>query len=142
MSQPAEYPFEGYTLYIVFHKKEGRRMAQLVNGSVHRTTMSYARYLMSVQLGRLLTEDEHVDHINDDKSDDRLENFQILTQKENREKFTKSNPATLLSFVCPICSCEFKLSKQRAWGKLNPCCSKKCGSSKTSKTLSKKYGER
>lgn len=112
-------------------------MAQLVNGSIHRTTMSYARYLLSVHLGRRLGKDEHVDHINDDKTDDRVENFQILTPKENKEKYDKNNPAQLVEFICPICTSPFYLTKSKSHGKISPCCSKACGYKKISKTLTK-----
>jgi len=65
-----------------------------------RTSTSYARYLMSCHLGRYLDEDEHVDHINEDPLDDRVENLQILTLKENH---SKSKPKHLADIRCPIC---------------------------------------
>lgn len=134
LAEQAEYPFEEYTLYKVYHKKLDRMMAQLVNGNVSRTTMSYSRYLMSVHLGRVLEKDEHVDHLNNDRTDDRIENFQLLTPKENREKYHKLNPAPLFDFICPVCNTPFKLAKNRAWGKESPCCSRKCGYKKGGET--------
>ena len=71
----AEYPYDDYWLYVVWHKKEGRWQANLVkiSDTSERTTLSFARYVMSVKLGRLLnTATEHVDHINNNKSDDRI----------------------------------------------------------------------
>lgn len=135
LAEQAEYPFEEYTLYKVFHKKEGRMMAQLVNGNVSRTTMSYARYLMSVHLKRVLGKDEHVDHLNDDKTDDRIDNFQLLTPLENSKKYSEANPPTYVEFVCPICNIVFKKTRQKAWNKKSPCCSKECGYKKVSQTL-------
>lgn len=135
LAEQAEYPFEEYTLYKVYHKKLDRMMAQLVNGNISRTTMSYSRYLMSVHLGRILEKDEHVDHLNNDRTDDRIENFQLLTPEENSEKYHKLNPATYTEFICPICATVFKKTLQRAWGKVDPCCSKKCGYKKVSRTL-------
>ena len=48
----AEYPYNNFYIYIVFHKKEGRRFAVLYpadkSSGLKRTTISYARYLMSV----------------------------------------------------------------------------------------------
>lgn len=134
MAEAAKHPFEGYTLYIVYHKKEDRTMAQLVKSSTDRTTMSYARYLMCVHLGRILAKDEHVDHINDDKNDDRIENFQILTQEQNREKYAKANPRKMYELICPICQCMFYRDIHRLWQKVNPCCSRKCGGLKASRT--------
>lgn len=55
------------------------------NGTI--TGTSYARYLMSVHLGYIIPDELHVDHINNDKTDDRIENFQLLTPKENIKKY-------------------------------------------------------
>ncbi len=135
MPEPAKPPFEGYTLYKVYHKSEGRHYAQLVNSETKtRTTISYARYLMSVHLGRLLTKQEHVDHINGDKVDDRIENLQILSQLQNSLKYSeKDNPAELVELVCPTCGVTFYRPKNRAYRftKLNKLqnCSRSCASS-------------
>lgn len=48
--------------------------------------MNFARFLMEQSLGRHLGEDEEVDHINDDCTDDRLENLQVLSKQAHREK--------------------------------------------------------
>ena len=71
--------------YIITHKGEGRRYIVMTRGS-HRICTSYARYLMSVAKGRRLDKTEQVDHIDEDKSNDTIENLQILTQKENIAK--------------------------------------------------------
>ena len=61
---------------------------------------------MSVTLKRYLTNQEHVDHIDNDKTNDSISNLQILTPKENNQKsFLKGE--TLLDFICPICKKEF-----------------------------------
>jgi len=123
-------PFSEYRLYKVFHKKENRWQAVLV-GKNDRTTLSYARYLMSVHLGRILDKSEHVDHINGDKTDDRIENFQILTPKENRLKYNALDcPTELVKLKCPICGIDFSRSKSRAYQAIHKdkdqCCSRKC----------------
>jgi len=76
--------------YLVVNK-EPRRNVILFNTDKDRTTVSYARYLMSVHLERELRKDEHVDHINGDRLDDRLENYQILSPDDNTRKGMKSN---------------------------------------------------
>ena len=57
MTKIAEYPYNDYKIYKVFHNKEKRNYAILVpldNSNKKRTTISYARYLMSVKEGRIL----------------------------------------------------------------------------------------
>jgi endogenous inhibitor of DNA gyrase (YacG/DUF329 family) len=44
------------------------------------------RWLMEQQLGRYLTRDEEVDHINDVRNDNRLENLQVLSKSDHRRK--------------------------------------------------------
>lgn len=86
----AEYPYDKYNLYIVHHKKENRNYAVLTpiykNSELKRTTISYARYLMSVKLKRFLTVEETVDHIDNDRTNDSIENLQILSDKEDKKK--------------------------------------------------------
>lgn len=80
------YPFEEYTCYKVFHKKEKRFYVQLVS-KVKRTTISFDKFVLSIKLGRVLTKQEEVDHIDNNKLNDNLDNLQILTQKENQNKY-------------------------------------------------------
>ena len=107
----------------------------LFNSSKDRSTISYARYLMSVHLKRLLNKDEHVDHINNDKLDDRIENLQILTPEMNNLKMRLYNgiKRAKVKLRCPICKIDFWRNKNRT--QLNNCkkgqitfCCKKCSS--------------
>lgn len=90
--------------YIVVNS-ENRRNAVLYNSNKDRSTVSYARYLMSVYLGRFLASSEHVDHINEDKTDDRIENLQILSCGENSAKNVKFRTGGRLKayIKCPSC---------------------------------------
>lgn len=125
MVSRARYPYLGYRLYVVLHTKERRRMACLVRpGSRERTTISYARYLLSVRLRRLLGPDETVDHINGDSLDDRVANYQILSRAENAKKSAKGQ--TYFVFICPVCGVSFTRTAQRVH-KGRPCCSRRCG---------------
>lgn len=69
--------------YLIEHKNELRKYVVLIRADKTKSCTSYARYLMAESLGRRLEETEQVDHIDEDKSNDILENLQILTQKEN-----------------------------------------------------------
>lgn len=109
----AEAPYGDYYLYVVWHKSEGRRFAVLVsktNGRV-RTTISYARYLMAVKLGRKLEKQEQVDHIDNDKTNDVIDNLQILTSKENLRKEAQRRGVSYVVFKCPTCGRIFEKKK-------------------------------
>ena len=111
MAQQAEYPFNNYNLYIVHHKAEGRQYACLVpidpSMGLKRTTLSYARYLMCVKEGRILNPEEQVDHIDNDKSNDDINNLQILTQRENNIKEGKRRGTNMVYLRCPWCGTMF-----------------------------------
>lgn len=102
----ANKPYDDYWLYIVHHRKENRRMANLVSKTDNsiRTTISYARYLMSVHLNRVLEKDEHVDHIDNDKMNDVITNLQILSPQENKLKQEIHNSIVNPKFVTLKCS--------------------------------------
>lgn len=111
---------------------QGRNSVCLYNTeSKLRHTISYARYLMSTHLNRFLTDDEHVDHIDNDKSNDVISNLQILTLAENNKKQAKLKGKRMVRYSCPICSKEFSLSRRLSHltskSKTSATCSKSCG---------------
>lgn len=59
--------------------KDGRWFVRLRDGG----WQIYARCLMEGHLGRDLSSDEHVHHVNEDKTDDRIENLAIVTPAEH-----------------------------------------------------------
>lgn len=141
----AEYPFENYWLYVIFHKKEGRKQANLIlkSDTKVRTTLSYARYKMSVHMGRILSQTEHVDHIDNDKSNDELSNLQILTPEENRlkaEELYRSENRLTLELSCSNCGSifEYPMRNYRFYtknGRKNFYCSRPCVAKSLSKSL-------
>lgn len=76
--------------YIVINK-DNRRTLILYNSQSNRSSTQYARYLLSVKLGRYLTDGEHVDHIDNDKTNDHIDNLQILSAKQNNTKAGLAN---------------------------------------------------
>lgn len=113
--------------------KENRRNLVLFNSSKDRTTVSYARYLMSVKMKRYLTKDEHVDHIDNNKKNDSIDNLQILTLAENNRKSSKGRKYVTLN--CPICKKDFTIPKSQNWGKGRVrTCSRRCGGIKSKMT--------
>ena len=111
-----EYPYN--TLwnngYIVINP-EGRRNVVLFNSQIDRSTVSFARYLMSVKLGRFLTDQEEVDHIDNNKTNDDPNNLQILTPEQNREKqrlHYLNNVQQKFDLACPYCGKDFTLTER------------------------------
>lgn len=92
-------------------------------------SMSYPKFLMQKELGRNLEKWETVDHINDNRSDDRVENFQILSRKDNILKSVKKGD--MFYFICPECKKESErplrhVRHARKQGKTGPFCSREC----------------
>lgn len=119
-------------VYGPYERKDGRRHVILYENGV-RTTQSYPRYLMEQHLGRKLTENEEVDHINEDVGDDRIENLQLLSKFDNLQKSRfRLHQAQLRVFICPICDREFELTERQYKGnqihqnKPGPYCSRSC----------------
>ena len=126
-----EYPYNTKwdSGYIVTNG-ENRRIVCLVGGE-RRSTTSYARYLMSTSLGRFLESREQIDHIDEDKTNDTLENLQILTVAENNIKYARSKGRLVAELKCPVCSKIFVRRKGRTQavncfaGRVT-CCSMEC----------------
>ena len=128
MVELAQFPYEGYKLYIVLHKKMGRRMANLVKiGGARndRMTISYARYVMAVHLGRRLEPHETVDHDDEDKLNDHIDNLKIMGRVANKLKSQK--PRQFNEFTCPVCGSPFKRRQGASWNVEAPTCSRPCG---------------
>ena len=130
-----EYPYNDYYLYMVFHKKEGRRYVNLIpidkNSGLKRHTMSYARYLISVKEKRVLAINEHVDHKDNNKLNDCIENLQIVSLKENNIKEAKRRGRKIIILKCPNCEKIFERSKRQTHlqkGNTYTACCRKCSS--------------
>lgn len=93
------------------------------------TSMSYAKYLYTSYYQVDVAEGDHVDHINGDKMDDRIENLQVISGTYNRQKDHKRKEMVVL--VCPVCNEEFLFPKGNLSTHPNPCCSRKCGGIKS-----------
>ena len=85
--------------------KDGRKRVDLFNSNTDRTTIAYARYIMSVSLGYVLSKDYEVDHIDRDKNNDDISNLQVLSVEEHRKKNSKEMKTgrTCTIVVCDNC---------------------------------------
>lgn len=83
-------PFVGYKGYRIWHEREGRYYVCLVpidsDSGLKRSTITLAKYRMSKKLGRILRRDEEVDHKDGNKTNDKIDNLQVLSLRENRIK--------------------------------------------------------
>lgn len=120
-------PYADYKVYGPYlHAGQGRRFVYLVKPG-HRTSTSYARYLMGIHLGRLLTNKEEVDHKDDNKLNDDLDNLVVVSKQENRAKGRKR---TMVELTCPTCLTKFTRERKNTHlvkgGKIPTCCSRSC----------------
>lgn len=120
---------------------QGRRTVYLYNSHSDRTSTQYARYKMAVSLGRFLEEHETVDHIDEDKTNDALENLQVLSRAENTRK---ANKLPDVDVICAVCGITFTRSRTKLRGKFDKAmrgeltCSRSCGAKKAAQTLKDK----
>lgn len=108
--------------YLRVSNKDKRKIVDLINSNKDRTTISYARYLMCVSLGYILYDDFEVDHKDCDETNDLLNNLQVLTISEHREKTRKefSTGRTGVNLICECCGKSFfresrNVNKSRVW---------------------------
>jgi hypothetical protein len=123
-------------MYGPYTRKDGRKHLCILHGDGRRQTLSYPRYLMQVHLGRELLPHEHIDHINNNKLDNRIENLQILTRSENAKKHWIGVQRKTYEFICPCCGKTAvkylnEVASNRKKGKKGPYCSRTCAGKHT-----------
>ena len=124
------YRRKGFDTLYVNINKEPRRVAILRNSSTKETmTMSYAKYLYTSKYQCDIPKEDHVDHINGNKMDDRIENLQVISGYFNRIKDHKHRE--MVELECPVCHSKFLFPKSNLSTHPNPCCSRKCGGIKS-----------
>ncbi|MBF84897.1 MAG: hypothetical protein CL489_10600 [Acidobacteria bacterium] len=125
--------YEDYKLYGPYTRKDGRKHVCLVHKETgKRKTVSYPKYLMENHLRRFLTDDETVDHIDCDFTNNAISNLRVMDRSQHsREDVKRLKP---VEFECPMCSTSFSLegdrlrtfSKNLTQDKAGPFCSRKC----------------
>lgn len=120
-------------VYGPYSRKDGRKHIVLNKlGVSHNVkhkikTLSFPKALMEVKLGRLLTEDETVDHIDRDVTNDCYSNLQILSRSQNSIKSVRRK--LLKEENCVWCKKEFTPTAHQVGDDLKvfgPFCSKVC----------------
>lgn len=131
MKIPSVHPFEEYTCYLIHHKKMNRKQVCLVSkiDNTKRRTILYAKFLMSCHLGRVLVAEEQVGHIDNDKTNDVIENLQILSMDENLKKYAATLSRTMVTLNCEQCGNDFTVERRQTHlvkGGTRTLCSRKC----------------
>ena len=123
------YRQKGFTRLYIGVNKDPRRVATLYKEDGGTLTMSYAKYLYTSYYKEDVDSSYHIDHINGDKLDDRIENLQKITGTYNRQKDHERKEMIILS--CPVCGEEFIYPRGNLSTHPNPCCSRRCGGIKS-----------
>lgn len=124
------YKYKGYKdVYVITHKKDLRKIAVLRDINNKLSSTPYAKYLYTSYYKCDIDSENQVDHINGNKTDDRIENLQVISAKYNAIKDHKRKEMVVLT--CPVCKEEFLFQKRNLSSHPNPCCSRKCGGIKS-----------
>lgn len=110
------------------YEYKGRRWVTIERPG-YKANMTYSRFLMQEHLGRVLGPEEHVDHVDEDRLNDTIDNYQILSPAENTVK--SKGQAAFLDLVCEWCGGGFvRLASlergNRKKGKFGPFCGRSC----------------
>ena len=121
-------------IYGPYKRKDGRSHIIKIFKSGKRQTQSYPRFLMEVHLKRKLLLTEHIDHKDDNYTNNNINNLQILTQKQNniKERTRPHRKLKIYKGSCPICFMHFEkplyqiTANNKKQGKAGPFCSRSC----------------
>lgn len=123
------YKQKGYVKVYINTNKEPRRVATLMSKDGKMTSMSYAKYLYTSCYKCDIPIGEEIDHINGDKTDDRIENLQKISKEYNLRKDRKGQEMMMCKY--PVCGVEFLFPSRNLSTHPNPCCSRRCGGIKS-----------
>ena len=124
--------YEDCKIYGPYISRQDNRLRIVVVKNGSKTTLSYPKYLMELHLGRYLTEDETVDHIDCNVQNNEIPNLRLLSRAEHAAVDAKRCVSQL--FKCPMCNGNFSLDgrklsdaiSNRKRSKAGPFCCKSC----------------
>lgn len=115
-------------VYGPYYRKDGRQHVIVISDGVRRT-VSYPKFLMEQHLGRVLLDNETVDHIDRNFKNNDLENLRVVDKVTHGKEDAKR--VKLVEFICVLCGVQAsraanQLSHNAVLGKAGPFCSKQC----------------
>jgi hypothetical protein len=111
-------------------KSDGRKyMCVRAPGERHGSTMSYPKWLAMHILGRLLDDDETVDHIDRDKSNDDPSNLRVVSKRKH--VMEDAQRAESVTISCILCGKQAQkkarhLRHNSKLGRAGPFCGRSC----------------
>lgn len=118
-------------IYGPYLRKDGRKHICIVYEDGTRKTKSYPKFLLEQKLQRELVGNETTDHIDNDFTNDSLDNLTVLSNVDNAKKYTALHPRKLYYFICGVCGngskkyLNFVISNWKK-KKEGPFCSRRC----------------
>ena len=85
------YKLKGYSKAYLYKRKDDRMAITLTGIGMKPKGILYSKYLYCSFYQCDVTENEHIDHINGDKTDDRIENLQKISRAYNIKKDKHKN---------------------------------------------------
>lgn len=115
-------------VYGPYTRKDGRKHVIIYENGKTKT-VSYPKFLMEQKIGRQLSDDETVDHVDRNFQNDAIENLQIL--KRSKHSSIDHIRVEKANLICAWCGCEFErravdVDHAHRLGKAGPFCSKNC----------------
>ena len=122
--------YDDYKVYGPYTRKDGRQHIVYVKEG-KRITVSYPKYLMECYLGRYLSNDETIDHIDRNINNNELSNLRVISRSNHVKDDVLRNADIVIR--CAFCGSEFtingsKLSHRNRLDRGNTgyFCSKRC----------------
>ena len=95
--------------------KDGRLRCVIVHPNGRKQTLSYPKYLIEKHLNRYLTEDETVDHIDENFLNNDISNLRVINRKEHATNDVLRNEDVIVK--CSYCGKEFKIEGSKLHGR-------------------------
>jgi hypothetical protein len=112
------YP-EFHTIYGPYlRKQDGRRIVILSDG-IRKSARQYAKVKLEAELNRRLSHGEEVDHKDNDFTNDKISNLQVLDKYANTLKASTSKHGRAPKVKCRCCGTKFR-SRRKIYCS-NPC---------------------